>query len=169
MESGDYMSLNDEMTGLMNAVRNKYALTDKLSINDATGYINQTELYNVVDCNNLWIGNNGDSSTVNGAFRIVSRSTDLKGITGAYMVYDQREIISGKRYRLDTLVRGNMVLATIGEEKNANEKLNVQLTDSWQWLSFSFIAVSNIVIYARSKKDDWMELKNWVFSELGGG
>lgn len=162
------MSLNDTMTSLMDAVRKKYALTGKLSVSDATGYIDKPELSNVVNGNFAWQANNSISSTTNGAFRMVSNSTDNNGITGAFMYYDHQKIIPGKRYRLDTLIRGNMVLAAIGEEINANKKLNVQLTDNWQWLSFSFIAVDNIIIYSRSKKDDWMELKNWTFSELGG-
>ena len=164
------MSLNEKMTGLMNAVRNKYALTDRLSIDNATGYINQTELFNIVDGNFEWIPNNADySNLANGTFRTVSRSADPKGITGSYMVYDQRKIIPGKRYRFDTLIRGNMVLAAIGEEGNANTKLNIQLTDNWQWLSFNFIAINDIIVYAKSNKGDWMELKSWLFSELGGG
>ena len=84
------------------------------------------------------------------------------------MVYDQRKIIPGKRYRFDTLIRGNMVLAAIGEERNANTKLNIQLTDNWQWLSFNFIAINDIIVYAKSNKGDWMELKSWSFSELVG-
>lgn len=39
MESGDYMSLNETMTGLMDAARNVTQLTGKLSISDLTSYI----------------------------------------------------------------------------------------------------------------------------------
>lgn len=38
------MSLDDEMTALMNVVRSKYAITDKLSIADATEYISKPEI-----------------------------------------------------------------------------------------------------------------------------
>lgn len=160
--------ISEKLTNLMNVVRSKYALTDRLSVDDATGYISKPELSNVVDGDFTWNNNNSGSITTNGVLRIVSASTDHKGITGAYMYYDQRKIIPGKRYRFDTLVRGNMVLDAIGEETKAKRELNIQLTDNWQWLSFSFVAISDIIVYAKSKKDDWMELKNWSFSELGG-
>lgn len=160
--------ISEKLTGLMNAVRSKYALADKLSVDDATGYISKPELSNVVDGNFAWDNNNSDSIITNGVFRMVSANTDHNGITGAYMYYDQRKIIAGKRYRFDTLIRGNMVLDAIGEERKAKRELNIQLTDSWQWLSFNFVAISDIIVYAKSKKDDWMELKNWSFSELGG-
>lgn len=162
------MSLDDEMTALMNVVRSKYAITDKLSIADATEYISKPEISSVLDGNSSFLANNADSTTTNGVFRMASTSDDTKGITGAYTPYDKSNIIPGKRYRFTTLIHGNMNLWQIGEEANPTSGLNIQLTNDWQLLSFDFQAVRDIIIYAKSKKDDWMELKNWCFSEVGG-
>lgn len=160
--------ISEKLTNLMNAVRSKYALTDKLSVDDATGYINKPELSNVVDGNFVFQGNNVDFGVTNGIYRAVSKSEEHWGITGPYMYYDQRKIIPGKKYKFSTMIRGTMVLKKFGEESHSTDNLSIPLTEKWQWLTFNFTAIHDICIYCYSKKGDWMELKNWSFSELGG-
>ena len=170
MESGDEM-ISEKLTNLMNAVRSKYALTDKLSVDDATGYINKPELSNVVDGNFAFQNNNSSSTFIDGVFKIVAAGDDLNlGVTGPFMYYDKTKIKSGHRYSFTTFVRGNMQLYKLGEEHNLtidSKAIPLSSTD-WKIITFNFIAKSDIILYGIGKKGDWMEIKNWYFSELGG-
>lgn len=155
----------------MNAVRSKYALTDKLSVDDATGYISKPELSNVINGNFTFQNNNSDSTFIDGVFKIVAANDDLNsGITGPFMYYDKAKIKPGHRYRFTTFARGNMQLYKLGEEKDLtiDSKVIPLSSTDWKIVTFNFIAKSNIILYGIGKKGDWMEFKNWSFSELGG-
>lgn len=155
----------------MNAVRSKYALTDKLSVDDATGYISKPELSNVINENFTFQSNNSDSTFIDGVFKIVAANDDLNsGITGPFMYYDKTKVNLGHRYRFTTFVRGNMQLYKLGEEHNLtiDSKVIPLSSTDWKIITFNFIAKSDIVLYGIGKKGDWMEFKNWSFSELGG-
>ena len=63
-----------------------------------------------------------------------------------------------------------MQLYKLGEEHNLtidSKAIPLSSTD-WKIITFKFIAKSNIILYGIGKKGDWMEFKNWSFSELGG-
>ena len=167
MGSGDMIS--EKLTGLMDAVRSKYALTDKLSLDQATGYIGKPDVGNIVEDNTNWSWNNGDCSNDNGVLHVTCGWDDNSGVTGFYQYYNHSIIKPGNRYNFTGLLRGNLLLHTIGEEQASITNVDKQLDpDKWMKLSFNFIAKSNIIIYGKAKKGDWMELKDWVFSELGG-
>lgn len=163
------MSLNEEMTRLMNAVRKRYALTDKMSLADATNVISKIVLCNPVE---LYFGqdcHNSVFSKTNNGYKYVAMNDDDYGVTGPYQYYDQRIIKPGKRYNFSALVRGTIRLKRTGEEGNA---ILVDLpldAEKWQRLSFNFIAKSDIVIYGTAKVGDWIEVKDAQYSELGGG
>lgn len=163
--------ISEKLTGLMNAVRSKYALIDKLSVDDATGYISKPELSNVINGNFAFQSNNSSSTFIDGVFKIIAINDDLNhGITGPFMYYDKAKINPGHRYRFTTFIRGNMQLYRLGEEHNLtiDSKVIPLSSTDWKIITFNFIAQSNIVLYGIGKKGDWMELKNWYFSELGG-
>ena len=166
------MSVSEKMTELMNAVRTKYALTDKLSIDDAAGYISKPELSNVIDGNFAFESTNSSSTFIDGVFKIVAANDDPKfGFTGPFIYYDKAKIKPGCRYSFTTFVRGNMQLYKLGEEQNLTVDSRVIPLSSTDWkiITFNFIAKSDIVLYGIGKKGDWMKIKNWSFSELEGG
>ena len=163
--------ISEKLTGLMNVVRSKYALTDKLSVDDAAEYISEPELSKVVDGNFAFQNNNSDSTFIDGVFKIVANSDDPEmGVTGPFMYYDNTKVKPGHRYSFTTFVRGNMQLYKLGEEHNLtidSKPIPLSSTD-WKIITFKFIAKSDIILYGIGKKGDWMEFKNWSFSELGG-
>lgn len=162
------MSLNEKMTGLMDALRNRYALTDKMSLTDATTAISKIALCNPVELDFGQGCNNSVFSKTNNGYKYIAVNDDKYGITGPYQYYDQRIILPGKRYNFSALVRGTIRLKKIGEESNGI-LLDLPLdAEKWQRLSFNFIAKSDIVIYGTAKVGDWIEVKDAQYSELGG-
>lgn len=162
------MSLNEKMTGLMDALRNRYALTDKMSLADAIIVISKVVLYTPIELEFSQTSNQADFSQTDSGHKYVAKFDDEYGITGPYQYYDQRIIKPGKRYNFSALVRGTIRLKKIGEESNGI-LLDLPLdAEKWQRLSFNFIAKSDIVIYGTTKAGDWIEVKDVQYSELGG-
>lgn len=162
------MSLNEKMTGLMDALRNRYALTNKLSLADATSAISKVVLYTPVELGFSQTSNSSDFSQTDSGHKYVAQFNDKLGITGPYQYYDQRIIKPGKRYNFSALVRGTIRLKKIGEESNSI-LLDLPLdAEKWQRLSFNFIAKCVIVIYGTAKVGDWIEVKDVQYSELVG-
>ena len=153
----------------MDALRNRYALTDKMSLTDATTAISKIALYNPVELDFGQGYNNVVFSKTNNGYKYVAVNDDKDGFTGPYQYYDQRIIKPGKRYNFSALVRGTIRLKKIGEESNGIF-LDLPLdAEKWQRLSFNFIAKSDIVFYGTAKVGDWIEIKDTQYSELGGG
>ena len=163
------MSLNEKMTGLMDALRNRYALTDKMSLTDATTAISKIALCNPVELDFGQDCNNSVFSKTNNGYKYVAVNDDKYGVTGPYQYYDQRIILPGKRYNFSALVRGTLILTCIGEESDSTACNLLLNSEKWQRLSFNFIAKSDIVIYGTAKVGDWIEVKDVQYSELGGG
>ncbi|HJA21369.1 MAG TPA: hypothetical protein H9721_02140 [Candidatus Limosilactobacillus intestinipullorum] len=164
--------IGDKLTDLMNAVRTKYALTDKLSIDDATGYIDNGYYLSVVDNSTNFGGNNGSlSSPAEGIIRFTADRNDSNPTSGIYKYYNQKLLKPGSRYNLSMLIRGNMMISKLGEESSPILISPKQLDpEKWTRLSVNFIAKSDYVIYGKTKKGEWMEIRNWLVSEfLGGG
>lgn len=152
----------------MDALRNRYALTNKLSLADATSAISKVVLYTPVELDFGQTCNNSVFSKTNNGYKYVAVNDDKDGNTGPYQYYDQRIIKPGKRYNFSALVRGTMRLKKIGEESNGI-LLDLPLdAEKWQRLSFNFIAKIDIVIYGTAKAGDWIEVKDAQYSELGG-
>lgn len=162
------MSFNEKMTGLMDALRNRYALTDKMSLTDATTAISKIALCNPVELDFGQGCNNSVFSKTNNGYKYVAVNDDKYGITGPYQYYDQRIILPGKRYNFSALVRGTLILTRIGEESDSTACNLLLNSEKWQRLSFNFIAKSDIVIYGTAKVGDWIEVKDAQYSELGG-
>lgn len=153
----------------MDALRNRYALTNKLSLADATSVISKVVLYTPVELEFSQTSNNSDFFQTDSGYKYVAMNDDNFGITGPYQYYDQRIILPGKRYNFSVLVRGTIRIRKIGEESNGI-LLDLPLdAEKWQRLSFNFIAKSNIVIYGNAKVGDWIEVKDAQYSELGEG
>ena len=154
----------------MNAVRTKYALTDKLSIADATGYIKPIDSNDVVDDKISWYVNQVDGYVIDGGMRFVANQDNHSGTSGVYYYYDKTKVVPGKRYMFNALIRGTMVMRMIGEETNLtwNSKDLVLDPNNWKILSCGFIAKNNIIVYGGGNKADWFELKNYSISKLGG-
>lgn len=162
------MSLNEEMTELMDALRNRYALTNKLSLADATSAISKVVLYTPVELEFSQTSNSCDFYQTDSGYKYVSKINDENGFTGPFQYYDQRIIKPGKRYNFSALVRGTIRLKKIGEESNGI-LLDLPLdAEKWQRLSFNFIANRDIVIYGTAKVGDWIEVKDVQYSEFGG-
>ena len=153
----------------MDALRNRYALTDKMSLADATSAISKVVLYTPVELGLSQSSNSCDFSQTDSGYKYVSKINDKDGFTGPFQYYDQRIIKPGKRYNFSALVRGTIRLKKIGEESNSIF-LDLPLdAEKWQRLSFNFIAKSDIVIYGTAKVGDWIEVKDAQYSELGEG
>lgn len=73
-------------------------------------------------------------------------------------------MISEKLTGLMNAVRSKYAL----DDKLSDSKVIPLSSTDWKIITFNFIAQSDIVLYGVGKKGDWMELKNWYFSELGG-
>lgn len=162
------MSLANAMTSLMNGFRSKYALQDKLSLNDATDLIGKLDMTAILEEGLMMPhSNNSDVSKNNGTVRITCTNDDPNGITGPYFSYDQKIIVPGSRYAFTTLIRGTMTLKQIGPEGPLLRQVNQALSpDEWSLLTLSFIAREDLVLYCTAKKGDWVELKNWHFSKM---
>ena len=164
------VSLSETMTSLMNAVRKKYALTDKLSIADAIGHIKPIDNNDVVDDKIMWNVNLVTGYVIDNGMRFVANEDNSSGISGVYYYYDKSKIMPTERYIFSTWIRGNMVMRKLGEEQDPTWNSKDLPLDSnvWKCLSFSFIANRDIVIYGRCQKGDWFEMKNYSISKLGG-
>lgn len=87
MESGDLMSLNDKMTGLMNVIRSMSGTTDKLSVDDATSIASSAGQWGV-RVPNLIENTSSDLQRFNGVTSDTNGDSDTKGFvihsTGLY-------------------------------------------------------------------------------------
>lgn len=163
------MSAVEILTDLMNSVRGKYAVQDKLSLSDATALISKLNMGTVIEESFVPHNNNSDCSEKNGVVHMVCASNDSNGVTGPYFSYDQKVIMPGKRYAFSTLIRGTMTLRQIGPEGPLIKQVNQALSpDDWSLLTLSFIACKDLALYCTAQKGDWVELKDWHFSEMGG-
>lgn len=163
------MSAVEMLTDLMNGVRNKYAVQDKLSVSDATNILNESGLRTVIDLDANLSWNNCSYAKTDDGTKVVCSSDDPHGITGFYIFYDKKRIITGKRYSFSALVKGNMEINKVGSEGphliTLSQKLN---PNNWSLLVFNFIAGGDFIFYCKAKKGDWLEIKDMYFSELGG-
>ena len=151
----------------MNALRNRYALTDEMSLADAINVISKVVLYTPIELEFTQTGNSTNFYRTDSGYKYVSNYNDKFGNTGPYQYYDQRIIKPGKRYNFSALVRGTIRIKKIGEESNPTF-LDLPLdAEKWQRLSFNFIANRDIIIYGTSKVGDWIEVKDPQYSELG--
>ena len=164
------MPLNDAMAALMNGVRHRCALQGKLSLSDATSAIWEPNLGTVLEVNNQLGWNNCSFTKTDVGTKAVCSRDDLQGITGFYIFFDKKQVIPGKRYSFNALIRGNMELRTVGVEGSTTATMNRKLNpNDWLSLTFNFVADADFILYCKAKKDDWLELKDMHFSELGGG
>lgn len=169
------MSLNDTMTSLMNAVRVKYALTDKLGINDATEIISKDsqEAARVISTGPFIWGNNISSISTDsdGSMRFEATADSTSPFIGGYLynVLKIPGIVQGNRYELSLLVKGNLVIKIVGNE-HSPESRQIQLDpQNWGKLNINFVADDgNIIIYGAGKKGNWMTISDPCLSELGG-
>lgn len=162
------MSLSEEMKSHMDAVRSRYALTNKLSLADATSVISKIVLYNPIELAFSQTSNNSTFSQTDSGYKYVANQNDEDGNTGPFQYYNQQIIKPGKRYNFSALVRGTIRIKRFGEESNCIF-LDLPLdVEKWQRLSFNFIAESDIIIYGTAQVGDWLEIKNTQYSELGG-
>ena len=169
------MGLNDTMTKLMNAVRVKYALTDKLGINDATERISKDsqEAARVISTGPFCWGNNISSASTDsdGSMRFEATADSTSPFIGAYLynVLKIPGIVQGNRYELSLLVKGNLVIKLAGNEHSPQYRQNQLNPQSWRRLNINFVADDgNILIYGTGKKGDWMTISDPCLSELGG-
>lgn len=161
------MSLNDTMTSLMNGFRSKYALQDKLSLNDATTLISGLDTSTLIEGEFAPHNNNADYAESDGAVHMTCTNDDPNGVTGPYFTYDQKIIVPGNRYAFSTLIKGTMTLSQIGAEGPLMRQVDQKLSpDQWSLLTLSFIAHHDLVLYCKAKKGDWIELKDWYFTKL---
>ena len=91
---------------------------------------------------------------------------------GGYWYYPASAITPGKRYILQTMVRGkNCILTKFGEESDANSSIFIPVNEEWQPVSCVFMAKSDIVIYSDVLGDSgYFELddnRTFIF-EVGG-
>lgn len=169
------MGLNDTMTNLMNAVRVKYALTDKLGINDATEIISKDsqEAARVISTGPFDWGNNISSVSTDsdGSMRFEATADSTGPFIGAYLynVLKIPGIVQGNRYELSLLVKGNLVIKLTGNNHSPQYR-QIQLNpQSWRRLNINFVAdEGGVIIYGTGKKGDWMTISDPCLSELGG-
>ena len=167
------MSLSETMTNLMNAVRVKYALTDKLGINDATEIISKDsqEAARVISTGPFSWGNNISSTSTDsdGSMRFEATADSTGPFIGTYLynVLKIPGIVQGNRYELSLLVKGNLVIKLTGNNhspQNCQIELDPQ---SWRRLNINFVAYDvGIIIYGTGKKGDWMTISDPCLSEL---
>ena len=91
---------------------------------------------------------------------------------GGYWYYPASAITPGKRYILQTMIRGkNCILTKFGEESDANSSIFIPVNEEWQPVSCVFMAKSDIVIYSDVFGDSgYFELddnRTFIF-EVGG-
>lgn len=159
----------------MNAVRDKYALTDKLGINDATEIISKDsqEAARVISTGPFDWGNNMSSVSTDsdGYMRFEATDDSTSSFMGAYLynVLKIPGIVQGNRYDLSLLVKGNLVIKLVGNE-NSLQYRQIQLNpQNWRRLNINFVVDGgDILIYGTGKKGDWMTISDPCLSELGG-
>ena len=111
------------------------------------------------------------SSPSDGVTRFTTSVANASNM-GGYWYYPTSTIIPGKRYILQTMVRGkNCILTKFGEESNANNSIFIPVNEEWQPVSCVFMAKSDIVIYSDVLGDSgYFELddnRTFIF-EVGG-
>lgn len=170
------MSLSDTMTSLMDAVRKKYALTDKLGINDATEIISKDsqEAARVISTGPFDWGNNISSVSTDsdGSKRFEATADSTGPYIGPYLenILKIPGIVQGNRYELSLLVKGNLVIKLTGNEHSPQTRQIKLDPQSWRRLNINFVAYdAAILIYGTGKKGDWITISDPCLSELGGG
>lgn len=161
------MSLNDKMTGLMNSVRSKCALTQKMTLSEATDALNKVEPSEPLDY--YFDGDPNQSVKTKTSNDIKYESTVNANNVGAYFFCDNSVIVPGERYLFSTLVRGNFPINVLGFEGN---QLYTDISlepKTWRLISWPFTATKGaFLIYGIAKKGQWLELKEPQFFKLGG-
>ena len=169
------MSVNEKMTGLMNAVRAKYVLTDKLGLDDATEIITKDsqEAARVISTGPFnWENNLASISTGSDGserFEAIADSTSPSIGTYLYNVLKTPGVVQGHKYELSLLVKGNLIITLVGDE-HSPESRQIQLDpQNWRKLNINFVADDGgILIYGAGKKGNWMTISDPCLSELGG-
>lgn len=165
----------EKMTSLMNAVRVKYALTDKLVLDDVIEIITKDSqgAARVISTGPFNWGNNGASVSIGSdgskRFEAIADSTSPTIGTYLYNVLKTPGVVQGHRYELFLLVKGNLTIGLVGNEHSL-ESRQIQLDpQNWRRLSISFVAdEGDIIIYGTGKKGDWMTISDPCLLELGG-
>lgn len=162
------MTISSTLTNLMNTVRSKYALSSKMSVADAANEIGKPSFNKVIGGLQNNNGNNSSVSKTKEGYKYTATSDDQIGYTGLVDAYDQTVIIPGMRYSFSVLIRGTIKIVLIGEEIN---RMSVNLTldpNDWKRLTFNFIAKRDVIIYGKGNKNDWLEIKDPQYYEMGG-
>lgn len=119
-----------------------------------------------------WATNGATKSNPSDGVTRFTASVASASNMGGFWYYPASAITPGKRYILQTMVRGkNCILTKFGEESDANSSIFIPVNEEWQPVSCVFMAKSDIVIYSDVLGDSgYFELddnRTFIF-EVGG-
>lgn len=160
------MTISNTMTGLMNAMRNRYALTGRLSVSEAINQLQSLEKAELLNYDFNGSGNVATRSETPDGLKYTA--SDDGNVVGTYFFYDKNIIVEGKRFLFNTLIRGNFTLNQFGNE---GQQIKTELKldpNNWRMISFAFFGASDIIFYGKATKGQWFELKKPQFFKLGG-
>lgn len=169
------MSLSSKLTPMMNAVRTKYGLTDKLGFDDVTKIISADleNPKNVITSSFIWHPNQTHWITEENSRKFIS-DVNAKNSIGVYLgasdLLKNVGVAPGKRYNLSLLIRGTLSLSLLGNE-HFPQACDIKLDPQKQkQISFNFLMEDNhsIIIYGYGSKGDWFTIAKAYLSELGG-
>lgn len=164
------MSLEETMTGLMNAARMVSGVNSKLTIGDLTKLLVSPTCRSIVKEDGTFSGNCGEIIDDTGSsLKFVSNQQMSIPVIGIYYYYGKDQFTMGKNYSFNALMRGDFPQLKVGDEADPSKQASLSLDkEKWKAVSITFTATRDFFMYGSAKRNNWFELKNYYFTEIGG-